>query len=304
MVTIKDAKSYTGVMTALATPFDKSGGIDWRSFERLIEEQIKAGISGLIIHGTTGEAATLSLQEKLSLIKKAASLGRSHIKIMAGSGGMDTVQSAEFSFLCLEAGADSLLVVTPPYVKPNESGMRRHYEMIAERCKAPICLYHNPARTNQKLSLNLLQDLLKIPEITMVKEASADLSYFSQAASNSSAIFLTGDDPTFLASLAVGGQGCISVISNLFPKALVAMYQAFLAQDLQRALVIHRHLEEMANLIFCETNPTPLKFLLAKVGVGANYLRPPLGPISSANELRLAASYEKTRQRLEEMDLI
>lgn len=137
---------------------------------------------------------------------------------MAGSGGNNTQQSIELSKLCADAGADSLLIVTPPYNKPSKAGLIRHFELIAQSVTLPLCLYHVPGRTGQLLNAEMISDITQVKGVSAVKEASGDIALFTRAAMSSNAAFLSGDDPTYLASLASGGVGVISVISNIFPK--------------------------------------------------------------------------------------
>ena len=190
---------------------------------------------------------------------------------------------AEGLFAATTSGADSLLIVTPPYNKPNLAGLKLHYQMIAESVSVPLCLYHVPGRTAQSLSANAITTLTGIKNVTAVKEASGDIALYSRVVNSSKADVLSGDDPTYLASLAVGGTGVISVVSNVFPEAMVALTNAFAAQKNDRALAIHKALLPAIDVLFCETNPCPLKAALEIVGLGRNILRAPLAPVTDEN---------------------
>ncbi len=289
---------FSGVWTAIATPFADGGAIDWSAFEKHLAHQAKGGVSGVVISGTTGEAPTLTVQEKISLVRKARALLPANIRVMAGSGGNSTAQSIELSKLCVEAGADSLLIVTPPYNKPNLAGLKLHYQMIADSVSVPLCLYHVPGRTAQSLSSQAISTLTGIKNVTAVKEASGDIALYSRVVNSSKADILSGDDPTYLASLAVGGTGVISVVSNIFPEAMVALTNAFAAQKNDRALAIHKVLLPAIDVLFCETNPCPLKAALEIVGLGRNTLRAPLAPVTEENYSLIKRTIEAANDQL------
>ena len=275
--------SFSGVWTAIATPFSESGAIDWTSSEKHLAQQADGGISGIVISGTTGESPTLTVQEKISLVRKARAILPATVRVMAGSGGNNTAQSIELSKLCVEAGADSLLIVTPPYNKPSLSGLKLHYQMIADSVNVPLCLYHVPGRTAQSLSHTAIATLTSIKNVVAVKEASGDIALYSRVVNSSKAAILSGDDPTYLASLAVGGVGVISVVSNIFPEAMVALTKAYNGQQNHKALSIHKALLPAIDALFCETNPCPLKAALEIFDLGKNILRAPLAPVSEEN---------------------
>ena len=297
------SKEISGIWTAIATPFTLDGSIDWHSYEKMIQFQVESGIKGLVIAGTTGESSTLGIQEKLSLIKKTFALVKDHnVRLMVGSGGSNTEQSIEFSGLALQAGADSLLVVTPPYNKPNVSGLYKHFEAIAKAHKSPICLYHVPGRTAQKLSISDFKFICEIPEIVAIKEASADINLFSSVVQEcSKQVVLSGDDPTFLPSLAVGGKGSISVLSNIFPKELLTLQKSFEDGRYEEALKIHNNLFAMMNTLFCETNPCPVKASLSLLGLCENTLRLPLAPVSEENFVLIRDVLFRTKHKFEKV---
>jgi 4-hydroxy-tetrahydrodipicolinate synthase len=270
-----------GIWTALITPMKSpDGAIDWDAFGRILEKQAQAQVSGLVLGGTTGEAPTLSVGEKISLIRKAKAQVGSRLSIMAGTGLSSTEQSVELSRLAQDAGADGLLVVTPPYNKPSLAGLVGHFEAISQASSLPICLYHVPGRTAQFLKAEALGRLTQIPRVTMVKEASGDMAFLSRAmeAARPGTQFFSGDDPTFLPSLSLGARGIISVLSNLLPGPMVDLWEAYREGNREKALGLHRLLFPLSEGIFLETNPGPIKALMARAGLCQNVLRLPLAP--------------------------
>lgn len=295
------AALISGVYTAIVTPFTRDGQIDWTGMDKLLNLQAEAGVDGVVISGTTGESPTLTVDEKVSLFRRARAYLPASVKVMAGTGGNCTKQSIELSRLAQDAGVDSLLIVTPPYNKPSREGLKAHYQAIADATKIPLCLYHVPSRTGQKLSPEDLKYLCSIPSVTAVKEASAELPLFSKASMISDAHFLSGDDFTYLPSLAVGGKGVISVVTNCFPKAFVAMTRRFLAGDTRGAQAIHEALFPFIEQLFVESNPGPAKAVLARKGYIQNTLRLPLVSVQKSTEETLFAQLAKTEALLQEL---
>lgn len=293
------SNAFSGVWTAIVTPFKSDFTIDWEAWENLLEKQAAGGISGIVVSGTTGESPTLTVQEKTSLVRKARAILPRHIRIMAGSGGNNTDQSIELSKLCVDAGADSLLVVTPPYNKPSPAGLHLHFKAISTSVDVPVCLYHVPGRTGQMLSPEILADLCKIDGICSVKEATGDLAFMTRAINKTTDIkidFLSGDDITFLPSLAVGATGVVSVLSNLLPSEMVALYDSWATGNMAEAQRIHKSLQPLMDVMFCESNPGPVKSAMAQRGWIQDVLRPPLTPVTKTNSdliARTAAAAEK-----------
>lgn len=294
---------FSGVWTAIATPFSENGSIDWGFFERHLAQQAQGGVSGIVISGTTGESPALTVQEKISLVRKARASLPPSVRIMAGSGGNNTAQSVELSKLCVDAGADSLLIVTPPYNKPSLAGLKLHFQMISDAVTVPLCLYHVPGRTGQSLTASSLSSLTAINRVTAVKEASGDIALYGRLVCQSKADILSGDDPTYLASLAVGGSGVISVVSNIFPAAMVKLTEAYQNQNTKHALAIHKALLPAIDILFCESNPGPLKAALSLFGLGKNILRPPLAPVTDENFKLIKSTLEKARAELETLEI-
>jgi len=295
-------KDFEGVWTAIATPFLSNMDIDWESYEKLVDFQKQNSIKGIVVCGTTGEAPSLTLNEKLSLIKKTRELVGSSYPVMAGVGSSNTHDTIDLAEKALANGADSLLVVTPPYNKPSPAGLVAHFTAIAEATDAPICLYHVPGRTAQLLSPEVISRITEVPNVVAVKEASGDIGLFSRARLQSKAAFLSGDDPTYLASLAVGGIGAISVASNVFPQEMVAMTQAYTQGDIAKATRYNDILLPAIDILFCETNPTPLKAALSSLGFGDNRVRLPLATVLDSNDQMIRKVISETKQKLLELN--
>ncbi len=292
---------FHGVWTALVTPFRADLQIDWDAFEKLLKQQEDGGVHGVVISGTTGENPTLTVQEKLSLIRKARAILGSGVRLMAGTGDSNTQQSVELSRLAQDAGADSLLVVTPPYNKPSTAGLILHYKTIANAVKVPICLYHVPGRTGQMLTVDQIATVCQAAGLKAVKEASADVAFFSRAQLKTGIPFLSGDDPTCLASMAVGGKGVVSVVSNVFPKAMVALHKAAEAGDRAKALALHNALLPALDVLALEVNPCPVKAALQVLGLCKNFLRPPMAEVSAANFMRIQEVISSTAEVLKRL---
>lgn len=275
---------FSGIWTALITPFDKEGYIDWSAFEHLVNDQLESDITGLTILGTTAESPTLNIQEKLSLVRKSRALLRSSKKIMVGVGSSDTNQVVEFSKLVESCGADCLLVVTPPYNKPSIDGLFKHYNKISENVDIPICLYHVPSRTGQTLDINMFKKLSEIESIKAIKEASDDIDLIFKISHNiSSWTVLSGEDGMFLPSLTLGAKGIISVASNIFFKEISDVYKFFIENDIEKSKKYFDILKPFIDLLFCETNPMPLKAAMSMLSKCENKFRLPLSKLSDQN---------------------
>ncbi len=294
-----------GVFTALITPFSEKGEIDWKSFEMLLDKQFEAGIKGVVLSGTTGEASTLAVHEKLSLVKKTVAKFKNKLHIMVGSGTSDTEQSVQLSKLFAEAGADSLLVVTPPYNKPNLSGLKKHFEEIASQAKIPVCLYHVPGRTAQRLSAAEMAEISSIKGVNSIKEASGDIALFTKTkiVCDQNTALLSGDDLSYLASLSVGADGIISVLSNLFPKEMVKLTDFYQAGKIVEAQKLNETLFPLMENLFIETNPAPAKYFSSQMFKTCNKLRLPLDSVSDKSETALSVVLNKTLKELKDQSL-
>ena len=288
-----------GIWTAIVTPFTARGEIDWAAFDLLLEEQKESGIRGVVVSGSTGEGFTLNVQEKLSLLRRAVSRGKPQLEIMTGTGTMGTEQTVEFARLAVEAGADSLLILTPPYSKPGTRGLLKHYEAISAAASAPICMYHIPTRTGQKLTIEQFRALAALPAIASIKEAGSDMAFYTDIVLTTRKTILSGDDLSFLPSLAAGGKGCVSVLSNIFPREVQSMYDLYCQGKNEEALSYHHRLFPLMQALFLESNPAPVKAILSmKHASVSNTLRLPLTPVSADNFVRLQKIYSEVRENL------
>ncbi|NCB37795.1 MAG: 4-hydroxy-tetrahydrodipicolinate synthase [Erysipelotrichia bacterium] len=277
-----------GSWVALVTPFTEDGKIDYKAFEKLITMQVAARTDGLLICGTTGEAVTLSFDEKKSLMQAAKELTAGKVPLMFGSGGNDTRAVADLTSKAASLGADAVLVVTPYYNKPPQDGLKIHYRAVSESTDLPVILYNVPGRTGCNMLPDTVLSLSEIPNIVAVKEASGNLEQVMEIirrAPENFALF-SGDDALNLPIMACGGVGTISVTANVAPFMMKKFNDAALSQDWQQARAIHYHLLELHRGLFVESNPLPAKAALANAGLMEDFTRPPLcRPSQKTHEL-------------------
>jgi len=283
-----------GAITALVTPM-RDGEVDFAALGRLVEEQIAAGIHGLVAVGTTGESATLSVPEHVRVIRRVVEVADKRVPVIAGAGANATAEAIELSKASEAAGADALLHVTPYYNKPPQEGLYRHYAAIARETALPIVLYNVPGRTGCDLLPATVARLAEIDSIVAIKEAS-DVRRASEllAAVGDRIAVLSGDDIVALPVMALGGRGVISVVSNVVPGHMARLCDAARQGDLARAREVHFDLLPLFELLFAEPNPIPVKAALELMGVMSGEVRPPLAPCSPALRARLA-EYLRTK---------
>ena len=287
-----------GIWTAIITPFDQRGEIDWPAYEKILQQQADAKVTGVVVSGTTGESPTLTVQEKLSLIKKAVAVLGGKIRIMAGTGSNNTQQSVELSKLAVDAGADSLLIVNPYYNKPCLAGLKKHYEVIKTAAKVPLCLYYIPSRTGLTLPVAQLADLVNSLEIDMVKESSGDIVYFSELLSLTNCTMLTGDDPMLIPTLALGGRGAISAVANVFPSEFVELYELFTNGRHQEAASLNKNLIKIMRTAFIESNPGPIKAMLKLRGTCDDFMRLPMMSVTEQSLIKIREDLKTTDSAL------
>ncbi len=291
-----------GIWTAIVTPFTRYGEFDARAFDALIDDQKASGIRGVVVIGSTGEGLTLTVQEKLALLRRAVGRGKPELEIMSGTGTLSTAQTVEFAKLAVDSGADSLLIVTPPYSKPSTAGLLQHFQAVAESVSVPICLYHIPGRTGQKLTIEQFQRLSEIPTLTAIKEAGSDMAFYTEIVLATGKTVLSGDDLSFLPSMAAGGEGCVSVLANILPREMQAMYDAYRQGNNSQALAYHQCLFPLMQALFIESNPAPIKALLAKEHAAMeDVLRLPLASLSDASAPTLEKIYRTAKQQLQSL---
>ena len=291
---MKQNTLFRGIATALATPMTQSGAIDYDAYGRLIDWQIESGVAGLVSCGTTGEASTMTLDEHKQTIAYAIKRANGRVPVIAGTGGNCTAKAVELTKFACEAGADGCLVVTPYYNKATQNGLIAHYTAIADASDKPVILYNVPSRTGCNLLPDTCAALAKHPRIAAVKEASGNISQivslFSKAWDRLDVY--SGNDDQIIPVLAMGGAGCISVLSNVLPKETVRMCELFFAGDIRGAAELQCRLLPVIDALFSEVNPIPVKAALAKMGYGANTLRLPLTPMDEGRKAVLFKSLE------------
>jgi 4-hydroxy-tetrahydrodipicolinate synthase len=283
---------FRGAYTALITPMTESGDIDYEGFRRLIQFQITEGIDGIVPLGTTGENPTLDEDEEDKLIEIAVKESAGKIKVIVGAGSNDTKHMVKYVERAKKFGADAALVVTPYYNKPNDSGMLRHFEAAAKP-GIPIIVYNIASRTGKNSPAPLMKEIAKIPGIAGVKESSGDINQMGDVIreiamprKNSQDRFwvLSGDDSMTLPLISMGGDGVISVVSNLLPAKVKNMTKVALDGDYEKARSLHYEILPFIKAAFIETNPVPIKQALAWAGLPAGPTRLPLGKLEPSNE--------------------
>ncbi|MGI9431172.1 MAG: 4-hydroxy-tetrahydrodipicolinate synthase [Myxococcota bacterium] len=285
---------FEGVLTALVTPF-RDGAVDERALQDLVEIQIKAGVDGLVPCGSTGESATLSPAEHRRVIEVVVAAARGRVQVVAGTGSNSTAEATEFTRHAKEAGADGALLISPYYNKPMPEGIVRHYAAIAAETAFPLIVYNIPGRTASNIEPETFRRLAEIEQVVAVKESCGDLNQVSQtiAATPDDFSVLSGDDWATLPMMALGGSGVISTTSNIAPSDMVELVRAFRAGDLERARATYYRLRPLFDVLFCETNPIPLKAAMAMRGLMSDEIRLPLTPISPPNRERLQATLKE-----------
>ncbi|MEB2345149.1 MAG: 4-hydroxy-tetrahydrodipicolinate synthase [Deltaproteobacteria bacterium] len=281
---------FEGVLTALVTPF-RDGALDERALQDAIEQQIAAGVDGVVPCGSTGEAATLSHAEHRRVVEVAVAASRGRVQVLAGTGSNSTREAIELTRHAKEAGADGALLISPYYNRPTQDGIVAHYAEIARQTAFPLVAYNVPGRTASNLLPATIARLAELDQIVAVKESCGDLNQIAHvlAAVPASFSVLSGDDWATLPLLALGGKGVISTASNVAPGEIVDMVRAFRAGDLARARALHFRLLPLFDVLFCETNPIPVKAAVALRSGTTEELRLPLTRLSEANRCRLEA---------------
>jgi 4-hydroxy-tetrahydrodipicolinate synthase len=272
--------TFTGVGTALVTPFTKSGALDEQGVRRLGRRQIDAGIHFLVPCGTTGESPTLTDAERIRLVEILAEESNGQVPVLAGAGGYNTREVIHLAGEMRRVGASGLLSVTPYYNKPTQEGLYQHYRAIAESTALPIIVYNVPGRTGVNVEPATLARLAEIPNIVGVKEASGNIGQMCEVCHLVPADFLvlSGDDALTLPLMAVGGRGLISVASNEIPAEMVRMVEAAESGDFAAARDVHNRILPLMQVNFVESNPVPVKAAMAAMGLLEEVYRLPMCP--------------------------
>jgi 4-hydroxy-tetrahydrodipicolinate synthase len=273
-----------GAVTALVTPFTADGsGIDWDAYERLVHTQVEGGVGGLVPCGTTGESPTLTDSEQRELVERAVRVAGHRVPVLAGAGSNSTKKSVELAQAALRAGADAVMVVMPYYNRPSQAGLALHVGSVASAIDAPLVVYNIPSRTGVDLAPDTLLGLLDHhPNLVGLKDASGNCCYCQELLRRAGdrLFVLSGDDTLTLPLLAVGAAGVISVTSNLYPRQVNAVVEAFERGEAQLAKKRHFALFPVHKALFMEPSPAPIKAALHLKGLAEPAVRPPLVPAS------------------------
>jgi len=290
---------FTGAFTALITPMKDSGEVDFEGYKRLLDLQIKGGIDGFVPVATTGETPTLDEDEEEEIIRltveaagNGAKNGGKKIPVIAGAGSNSTRHAVQYTERAKRLGADAVLMVTPYYNKPNDSGLLRHFQAVAE-VGLPVIIYNIAGRTGRNIPTPLMQKLAEIPGIAGVKEASGDINQITEVLrlislkkqeAGGDFTVLSGDDALTFPVISLGGHGVVSVVSNIFPSEISKLVRLALQGDFTEARKLHFKLLPFVHAVFVETNPAPVKYAMSLAGLPSGPCRLPLGELSPASK--------------------
>ena len=281
---------FHGAIVATVTPF-LNGKVDRKSLKKLVDFQIRNGTDGIVPCGTTGESATLSHDEHKAVIDIVIEAVAGRVPVIAGTGSNNTREAIELTRYAKKAGADGALVITPYYNKPTQEGLYRHFCAVAEAADIPIILYNVPGRTGVNMAAETVARLAEVKNIVGVKEASGNLAQICDILRLTPRKFclLSGDDGLYFPMMALGAKGVISVASNVAPKAMADLYDAFVLGEISRAREIHFRLWPLFHVLFIETSPIPAKTALAMMRMIREEFRLPMCPMSDAGRKKLAS---------------
>jgi 4-hydroxy-tetrahydrodipicolinate synthase len=275
-----------GAYTALVTPF-LGEELDLQGLTILVERQIEAGIDGLVVLGSTGEASTLSAEERQQVVRTVADLAKGRCAIVVGTGSNSTAQTLAQTREAQELGADAALVVTPYYNKPSQEGIYRHFQAV-DQLGLPLIVYNVASRTGRNIEPATMSRIAQLSNVVGLKESSGDIGQISEMVAIPNLTIWSGDDHATLPTMALGGHGVISVVSNLAPEEIVELVNAMRQGDLERARQKHYQLWPLFRGAFLDTNPVCIKWMLSAVGLPAGSCRLPLCESSEALQLQLA----------------
>ena len=275
---------FRGSIVAIVTPF-KNGEVDEDAFRELIEFQIEGGTAAIVPCGTTGESATLSIEEHNKVVDIAIEAVNKRVPVIAGTGGNSTREAIELTRHAKETGADASLQVTPYYNKPTQAGLYEHYKAIAKAVSLPQVLYNVPGRTSVNLLPETVARLAELSEVVAIKEASGNLAQMAEVVqlAGDNITLLSGDDNLILPVLAIGGKGVVSVVANIEPKDTADTVKAWVDGDIEKATRLFYKLLPLCQAMFFETNPIPVKTSLALMGKISEGLRLPMVPMAEKN---------------------
>ena len=282
----------SGSLVAIVTPMHEDGSLDFPSLRKLIDWHITEGTDGIVIVGTSGESPTVSVEEHRELIRVAVEQANKRIPIIAGTGGNSTTEAVELTAYAKQVGADASLQVVPYYNKPTQEGMVLHFRKVAESVDLPVILYNVPGRTVADMTVETMLRLAEVPGVIGVKEATGNIDRAAQLIKGAPASFkiYSGDDPTAVALMLLGGHGNISVTANVAPRAMHDLCAAAMRGDVETARRIHMQLLSVHKNLFVESNPIPVKWALQAMGKMAGGIRLPLTPLAAQYQEVVRAS--------------
>jgi 4-hydroxy-tetrahydrodipicolinate synthase len=284
---------FTGVYTALITPF-RSGGVDYDALGRIIEMQVQGGVDGVVPMGTTGESPTVSYEEHIEVLKKTVEFVNKRVKVIAGAGSNSTREAVYITEQAVKYGVDGILSVNPYYNKPTQKGLIAHFDAVAKAAGVPVVLYNMPGRTGGNVLPESIAELCeKAPNVKAVKEASGDINQMMRLIElcGTHLDVLSGDDNLFLPLLSVGGAGVISVLSNIMPSQLKKVYTLYSAGKTTEACDAFYKLLPLCRAVFAETNPIPIKWVMARAGYCADDVRLPLTVLSDDKHAAVRSAF-------------
>ena len=285
---------FTGSGVAIVTPFLPDGSVNYEKLDELIEYHIAHKTDAIIICGTTGESSTLTEEEHMQCIKFTVEQAKKRIPVIAGTGSNATFTTIEMSREAVDYGVDGLLLVTPYYNKATQKGLIAHYKAVAAEAKAPIILYSVASRTGLNITPETAAELAKVENIVAIKEASGNISQIAKIMqlTDGKLDLYSGNDDQIVPILAMGGEGCISVLSNVLPREAVQLCELFFSGDVRGAAALQCRLLPVIDALFSEVNPIPVKAALAKMGYGTDTLRLPLTPMEEGSRAVLLNALE------------
>lgn len=278
------------VSTAMVTPFDRKGNIDFQKATQLVNLLLSNGTDSLVVAGTTGESPTLSSEEKVALFRHVVRVVDGRVPVIAGTGSNNTYASIELTKKAQEAGVDAIMVVTPYYNKPNQEGQFQHFKAIAENTNLPVMLYNIPGRTAINTSVDTIVKLSKVPNIIAVKEASGSLDVMTEIIANTADDFsvYSGDDGLALPALSIGAKGVVSVASHIIGTEIQQMVSSYLNGENVAAAQLHQRLLPIMKSLFAAPNPAPVKTALQIKGLDVGSVRLPLVPLTKEERVSLS----------------
>lgn len=283
-----------GSIVALVTPMHPDGSVDFAALRQLVDWHIEQGTDCISPAGTTGESPTLPVDEHVEVVRVVVEQAAGRVPILAGAGANSTREAIELSQRCQEVGADCVLSVVPYYNKPTQQGLFAHFSAIAAEIDIPLVLYNVPGRTVADLQVDTVLQLAQLPKIIGIKEATGNIDRAAQLIKHAPAGFsiYSGDDPTAVALMLLGGHGNVSVTANVVPQQMHALCAAAMSGDVERARELHFALIELNQALFCEPNPIPVKEALRLMGRIDAGLRLPLTPMQPAHQAQLRAAMQ------------